>query len=196
MYSEDIKKQIKIDLDAFFEQTDMKPGSLFVLGCSTSEILGEWMGSDSSQSMGDMVISTILPILKSHNVDLAVQGCQHINRALLIERSVAIKKNYEVVTVFPSLHAGGAAQVAAFHAFKDPVEVEHIVAEGGMDIGDTQIGMHVKFVQIPIKTPLTEIGKAHTTFLNSRPKLIGGGRALYDASQMDTINNNLSSIPL
>ena len=71
------------------------------------------------------------------------------------------------------------AQIAAFEAFDNPVEVEHITAKAGMDIGDTSIGMHVKFVQIPVRTSVTEIGKAHVTFLRSRPKLIGGQRAKY-----------------
>ena len=110
---------------------------------------------------------------------MAVQGCEHLNRALVVERSVAKARHFEQVTVFPSLHAGGAGQIAAFEKFKDPVEVEHITAEAGMDIGDTSIGMHVKFVQVPVRTSVKQIGLAHTTYLRYRPKLIGGARAKY-----------------
>ncbi|MEI4283615.1 TIGR01440 family protein [Tetragenococcus halophilus] len=179
-----IENQIQEALDNYFKNVDLKKNSLFVLGCSTSEVLGKWMGSDSNQLIGNKIITTILPILHEHQINLAVQGCQHINRALLMEREVAESRNYEIVSVVPALHAGGAAQVAAYQQFTDPVEVEHIFADGGMDIGDTQIGMHVKFVQIPIKTSIFKIGEAHTTFLSSRPKLIGGVRAIYDPKEI------------
>lgn len=175
-----IKNQLTHALSDYFDKVTLPENGLFVLGCSTSEVAGAWMGHASSQDVGDTIIDTLLPILNKHHVALAVQGCQHINRALLMEREVADRRGYEIVSVVPSLHAGGAAQIAAYRTFKDPVEVEHIVADGGMDIGDTQIGMHVKFVQIPIQTSVKEIGEAHTTYLTSRPKLIGGARAIYE----------------
>ena len=110
---------------------------------------------------------------------LAVQACEHLNRALLIEEELAEKKDWEIVSVIPQLHAGGSGQVAAYQLFKSPVEVEHIVANAGLDIGDTSIGMHVKHVQIPVRPILRELGGAHVTALKSRPKLIGGERARY-----------------
>ena len=83
------------------------------------------------------------------------------------------------MSVLPTLHAGGSGQLAAFRYMKDPVEVEFIKADAGLDIGDTSIGMHVKYVQVPIRPILKEIGQAHVTALASRPKLIGGARAQY-----------------
>lgn len=180
MNSDDIRASLTTALNDYFQQVTLPENGLFVLGLSSSEVKGDWMGQNSSQEIGDVVISTLLPILTAHHLNLAVQGCQHINRALLLEREVADRRGYEIVSVVPQLHAGGAGQVAAYQAFKDPVEVERIVADGGMDIGDTQIGMHVRWVQIPVKTSIKEIGAAHTTFLTSRPKLIGGPRAIYD----------------
>lgn len=176
---ENIKKTLTTAINEYFDQVTLPTNGLFVLGFSSSEVMGDWMGQNSNQEVGEVIINTLLPLLTQHHVNLAVQGCQHLNRALLVEREVADRRGYEIVSVVPQLHAGGAGQVAAYKAFKDPVEVEHIVAEGGMDIGDTQIGMHVKFVQIPVKTSVKEIGAAHTTFLTSRPKLIGGKRAIY-----------------
>ena len=117
--------------------------------------------------------------MKPRKLYLAVQGCEHLNRALVVERKIAEEKNFEIVTVFPSEHAGGSCQIAAFEQMDDPVEVEHVIAQAGMDIGDTSIGMHVKFVQIPVRTSVKEIGFAHATYLRSRPKLIGGERAKY-----------------
>lgn len=118
-------------------------------------------------------------------ISLAVQGCEHINRALAVEREVAQAHGWEIVKVVPALHAGGAAQIAAFEQLKDPVEIEHITAQAGMDIGDTAIGMHVKFVQVPVRTKIAAIGAAHTTYLRSRPKLIGGQRAQYEWRDQD-----------
>ncbi|WP_288527867.1 TIGR01440 family protein [uncultured Secundilactobacillus sp.] len=179
METEQLRNQLTTALTDYFEQVQMPKNSLFVLGASSSEVVGEWMGQATNAEVGTVIIETLLPILAEHHVLLAVQGCQHINRALLMERTTADRFGYDEVSVIPQLHAGGAAQVAAYQQFSDPVEVEHIVAAGGMDIGDTQIGMHVKFVQIPIKTTVSAIGQAHVTFMASRPKLIGGARATY-----------------
>ena len=100
-------------------------------------------------------------------------------RASAIERSVAITRGYEIVNVVPALHAGGSCSMAAFKLFDDPVEVEHISAQAGLDIGDTSIGMHVQFVQVPVRPSNNELGGAHVTALRSRPKYIGGERAQY-----------------
>ena len=117
--------------------------------------------------------------MSDKGIYLAVQACEHLNRALLIEEELAEKKDWEIVSVIPQLHAGGSGQVAAYQLFKSPVEVEHIVANVGLDIGDTSIGMHVKHVQNPVRPILRELGGAHVTALKSRPKLIGGERARY-----------------
>ncbi|MCA7025856.1 TIGR01440 family protein, partial [Stenotrophomonas acidaminiphila] len=118
-------------------------------------------------------METILGILGSRGTHLAVQGCEHVNRALVVERQVAEQFGLEIVSVHPTLHAGGSGQLAAFKFMQDPVEVEFIKAHAGLDIGDTAIGMHVKHVQVPIRPILREIGHAHVTALTSRPKLIG-----------------------
>mgnify|MGYP001179505014 FL=1 len=160
-------------------QSGIKCGEIFVLGCSSSEIIGETIGKHSSQEVGDAVVSTLHTLLSERGIFLAVQGCEHINRALAIERGVAETKGFPVVSVVPILHAGGACSVAAFKRFKDPVEIEHIVATAGLDIGDTSIGMHIRHVQIPIRPVIKTLGSAHVTALGSRPKLIGGERAAY-----------------
>lgn len=174
-----IALQTRQAVNELLEQTSLKVGDIFVLGCSSSEILGQKIGKHSNLEIGQTIIQTLREILQPKGIFLAVQGCEHLNRALVVERSCASKYNLEIVSVCPSLDAGGAAQVAAFQQFNDPVEVEHIVANAGMDIGDTCIGMHIKFVQIPVRTSIQTIGQAHTTYLSSRPKLIGGPRAKY-----------------
>lgn len=174
-----IKADTQRIIDDVIEKSNLKAGQLFVLGMSSSEVNGGLIGHASSAEIGKIVVSTILSALTEKNIYLAVQGCEHINRALLLEREAAEKFGYEEVSVVPQLHAGGSAQVAAYQLFKAPVEVEHITAVAGLDIGDTSIGMHVKYVQIPIRPVLSELGGAHVTALKSRPKLIGGERAKY-----------------
>ncbi|HAT54390.1 MAG TPA: TIGR01440 family protein [Lactobacillus sp.] len=174
-----VSQQLQESLTEYFENTELSRGSIFVVGCSTSEIRGEWKGTNSSLEVGRVVIDVLQSYLKPRGIFLAVQGCEHINRALLVERQVAIGYGLETVSVVPAIHAGGGTQVAAFQQMKDPVEVEHIVAQGGIDIGGTDIGMHVKFVQIPIHLTHNEVGGARIVALSSRPKLIGGQRARY-----------------
>ena len=157
-------------LEDVLDKASLDEGDIFVLGLSSSEVIGGHIGRNSSLEVGQIIVKTIF---------LAVQGCEHLNRALVVERSLAKKKDLEIVNVLPTLHAGGSGQLAAFQYMKDPVEVEFIVAHAGLDIGDTAIGMHVKHVQIPIRPKLKSVGAAHVTALASRPKLIGGSRAAY-----------------
>ena len=165
-------------LQDVLEKASLDEGDIFVLGLSSSEVIGGHIGRNSSLEVGQVIVKAVLDILE------AVQGCEHLNRALVVERSLAKKKDLEIVNVLPTLHAGGSGQLAAFQYMKDPVEVEFIVAQAGLDIGDTAIGMHVKHVQIPIRPKLKSVGAAHVTALASRPKLIGGSRAAYSEDKI------------
>ncbi|HES2909108.1 TPA: TIGR01440 family protein [Streptococcus pyogenes] len=177
-------REIVIDV---VERSAIQPGNLFVLGLSSSEILGSRIGKQSSLEVGQIVVEVVLDELNKRGVHLAVQGCEHVNRALVVERHVAESKLLEIVNVVPKLHAGGSAQMAAFQFMSDPVEVEEVIAHAGLDIGDTAIGMHIKRVQIPLIPCQRELGGAHVTALASRPKLIGGARADYN---MDIIRKS------
>ena len=169
-------RQILLDV---LDKAALVEGDIFVLGLSSSEVVGGHIGQNSSLEVGQVIVKAILDILEEKGIFIAVQGCEHLNRALVVERTLAEKKDLEIVNVLPTLHAGGSGQLAAFQYMKDPVEVEFIVAQAGLDIGDTAIGMHVKHVLIPIRPILKELGAAHVTALASRPKLIGGARAAY-----------------
>ena len=175
-----IKEQTINVINELIDEASLKENDILVLGGSTSEIGGGTIGKDSSLEIGSAVIKEVLNITGKENINLAVQGCEHLNRALVIEREVAEKNNFEIVSVIPALHAGGAMSVAAFSQMKDPVMIEHVIAKAGVDIGDTEIGMHVKFVQVPLRLKEKYIGKARVTALKSRPKLIGGVRAIYE----------------
>ncbi len=177
-------QKIKIDtqtiIDDIIEKSGIRAGQIFVLGLSSSEVNGGIIGKNSSAEIGEVIVGVIHKTLTERGIYLAVQACEHLNRALLVEQELADKKDLEIVSVIPQLHAGGSGQVAAYQLFEKPVEVEHITAFAGLDIGDTSIGMHIKHVQIPLRPFLRELGGAHVTALKSRPKLIGGIRAKYE----------------
>jgi len=175
----ELKDQLTEIVNDILAEAHLKKGDLFVLGCSTSEVVGGHIGKNSSAEVGQWIIRTLKELLDPKEIALAVQGCEHLNRALVVERTVAEAKNFEIVSVVPALHAGGACSVAAFDQFNDPVEVEHVVEKAGIDIGDTSIGMHIKHVQVPVRPRLKTLGQAHVTALRSRPKYIGGPRANY-----------------
>ncbi|KRM43730.1 TIGR01440 family protein [Lentilactobacillus parafarraginis] len=178
-----IKNDLSDVLTEYFDRVSFPKNGIFVVGCSTSEISGDWKGTNSRLDVGKAVVETLEDFLLPRGIHIAIQGCEHINRALLVEREVAEQHNLEIVSVVPAIHAGGGTQVAAYQRMTDPVEVEHITAFGGIDIGGTEIGMHVKFVQLPVRMNHRKVGAANVVALASRPKLIGGQRARYDFTE-------------
>ncbi|MBE6080127.1 MAG: TIGR01440 family protein [Veillonella sp.] len=162
----------------------LEAGDVFVIGCSTSEVRGSRIGTDSATEVGETIIEAATAVLELLNIALAVQCCEHLNRALVVEKSVAVKHNWPICNAVPQLHAGGAASMAAYKHFSEPVVVEAIEADAGIDIGDTFIGMHLKRVAVPVRLAVKAIGEAHVTAARVRPKYIGGGRAVYDESLM------------
>ena len=178
MYNE-ITKQTEIVVTEVLEQAKLKPGSLFVIGCFSSEMVGKRIGKGSSMEAAQAAFEGIYPILQSKGIHLAVQCCEHLNRALIMERTAAEAKGYEIVNVMPQPHAGGSMAVTAWNAFEDPVAVETILADAGMDIGGTLIGMHLRRVAVPVRTSLDHIGEAIVLCARTRPKYIGGPRAAY-----------------
>ena len=108
-----------------------------------------------------------------------MQCCEHLNRSLIVERELAERKGWEIVNVVPQPHAGGSFAVTAYANFKDPVAVESIVADAGLDIGGTLIGMHLRRVAVPVRLSLNKIGEANILCARTRPKYVGGSRAVY-----------------
>lgn len=157
--------------------------SIFILGGSTSEIQGEKIGSATDVDLGDQIIKRIKIILAESDLYLAVQGCEHINRSLVIEKELQKNYNFRQVNVVPHRAAGGAFATAAFKEFKDPVTVENMEADLGIDIGDALIGMHLKNIAVPVRLSIKEIGEAHLTAATTRLKLVGGARAKYLKSE-------------
>ena len=168
------------------EVAKLEENQLFVVGCSTSEVGGVTIGTFSSPELAEAVFGGLYQATQEAGVYLAAQCCEHLNRALILEKEAAERYGYEIVNVVPQPKAGGSFAAAAYKAFDCPVAVEHIKAHAGMDIGDTLIGMHLRDVAVPVRIRTREIGDAHVVCARTRPKYIGGERAHYFFSEHDS----------
>lgn len=181
-----IHEQAKAVFGEFLAKTDFKAGQIIVIGCSTSEVRGSRIGKDGNSAVAEALYTAVAPLAAEKGLYLAFQCCEHLNRALVVERDAAEKYDLDEVSVVPYPHAGGSMASWAYRAFSDPVVAETIQAHGGIDIGETLIGMHLKRVAVPLRLENRQIGQARVNAAFTRPKLIGGMRAKYsldDASE-------------
>ena len=177
---ESIRQQAKEALLELIDIAGLTKGQILVIGCSSSEIVGETIGHGSSIEAAEAVFEAIAPILREKGIFLAAQCCEHLNRALIIERECAEKYGIDEVTVVPQPKAGGSFATTAWKNFQSPVAVEHIRAHAGLDIGGTLIGMHLREVAVPVRLSVKKIGEAPILSARTRPKYIGGSRAKYE----------------
>ena len=177
---EQVRAQARTAAAELLDEAVLRPGDLFVVGCSSSEVLGGRIGKASSEAAAEAVFGGIYPVLRERGVYLAAQCCEHLNRALIIEGACAEKYGYEPVCVVPKPKAGGSFAAAAWAAFERPTAVERIRAHAGLDIGGTLIGMHLREVAVPVRLSLDRIGQAVLLCARTRPKFIGGSRACYE----------------
>ncbi len=177
-----IYQQTKAVIEELGEKANLKPGSIVVVGCSTSEVLGSKIGTNSNPETAKEIFEALHDYAKSSGVYIAVQCCEHLNRAIIIEREAV--PFAEVVNVVPQPKAGGSLATQAYAGFADPIVIEEIKADAGIDIGFTLIGMHLKKVAVPVRLDNNHIGEALVVAARTRPKFIGGARAVYDESLM------------
>ena len=178
-FKQQIQAEARQAVEELLEQAKLKKGDVFVVGCSSSEIVGGHIGKDSSLEAAQAVYAGIAPVLAQRGIWLAAQCCEHLNRAIIIEREAAEQYGWEEVCVVPRPHAGGSWATTCWKQCKDPVAVEEIRAHAGIDIGGTLIGMHLRRVAVPVRLSLNRIGEANILYARTRPKLIGGERAKY-----------------
>lgn len=162
------------------ETAKLEAGDIFVVGCSTSEVQKQPIGSASDENIGISIFNSLQKVLKPRGIYLAAQCCEHLNRAIVLEAAAAKKYGYPRVNVIPQKKAGGSFATAAYAGFENPYVVEAIQAAAGIDIGDTLIGMHLKPVAVPVRISFEYIGAAHIVLARTRAKSIGGERAVYD----------------
>ncbi|MDD4413190.1 MAG: TIGR01440 family protein [Oscillospiraceae bacterium] len=175
-----IEEQSRKAVTALLEVAKLQAGQIMVVGCSTSEVAGCKIGTGGNQEVAAAVMAGIYPLLNKNGIFLAAQCCEHLNRALIIERKAAQSYRLEQVNAVPQPHAGGAFSTAAYKLFDQPIAVEYIKADAGIDIGGTLIGMHLKAVAVPVRISVDKIGQAGIICARTRPKFIGGSRAVYD----------------
>jgi uncharacterized protein (TIGR01440 family) len=174
--------QAKNTIEEIAEKAKLKKGNVLVIGCSTSEIIGSKIGTNSVPEVAEEIFDAFYSFAREKGIYLAVQCCEHLNRAIVIEGEAI--GNGEVVNVVPQPKAGGSMATAAYKSFSNPVVVEAIRADAGIDIGFTLIGMHLKSVAVPVRLENNRIGEALVIAARTRPKFIGGIRAVYDEEML------------
>ena len=175
MNLEALAQEIEEDAEELISVAKGKSGQVLVVGCSSSEVLGNKIGTGGSK----VLYTTLRKVCRKHKMILAAQCCEHLNRALVVDQKAMEKFGWQQVTVRPIEHAGGAFAATAYNELKNPVVVEKIQADMGLDIGQTLIGMHLKRVAVPVRLSRKKLGNAVLTAARTRPPLIGGERAVY-----------------
>ena len=176
---EEIREQVKTAASELVETAKLKQGDILIVGCSSSEVVGLHIGKGSDINAAGAIYEGIRSVLQPKGIYLAAQCCEHLNRAVIVEKE-ALLPGTEIVNVVPQPHAGGSFAMTVYQNAKCPVAVEEIKADAGMDIGRTLIGMHLKKVAVPVRLSLDKIGEAVLICARTRPKFIGGSRAVYD----------------
>lgn len=176
----EITRQARAATEELVSVSGLRAGDVFVVGCSTSEVTGKLIGHASVPCVAKAVLDGIYPVLREKGIYLAAQCCEHLNRALIVEAECAEKYGLEPVCVRPVPKAGGSFATMAYGEFSAPVAVEHIRAHAGIDIGGTLIGMHLRDVAVPVRLAVSKIGDAPIICARTRPKFIGGSRAVYE----------------
>ena len=175
---EKIYKEAKAVIEEICKKANLQKGNIFVVGCSTSEVSGAKIGTNSSPEVAQVLFDALYDFAKEKGIYLAIQCCEHLNRAIVVEMEAV--PFAETVNVVPQPKAGGSLATAAYNGFSNPVVVEEIKADAGIDIGSTLIGMHLKKVAVPVRLENNTIGEATVVAARTRPKFIGGVRAVYD----------------
>lgn len=176
--SSSIYEQTVSAISQLYEKAKLKEGNIVVVGCSTSEVVGAQIGSNSNPEVAVQIFSALYDYTQSKGLFLAIQCCEHLNRAIIIERAAV--PFAELVNVVPQPKAGGSLATQAYAGFTDPIAIEELKADAGLDIGLTLIGMHLKKVAVPVRLEQNRIGQAIVVAARTRPKFVGGVRAVYD----------------
>lgn len=176
----ELQEQVRMAVTEFLTKAKLEKGDIMVIGCSSSEIAGQPIGSDSNFEIARAVFGVIYSVLSERGIFIAAQCCEHLNRAIILEKEAMRLYGLQRVNVVPAPKAGGSFATAAYETLREPVAVESVCAQAGMDIGSTLIGMHLARVAVPVRLENDTIGAAKVIFARTRPKFVGGARAHYD----------------
>ena len=178
----DIQEAVRNTALELYEKAGLKSTQTVVVGCSTSEVSGSHIGTQSNIEIGKTVFSELYSVFSERGINLAAQCCEHLNRVVIVEREISA--GFKIVNAIPIPDAGGAFAAAAYKYFQDPVALESFQADAGLDIGGTLIGMHIKHVAVPLRLGVRLIGEAVVIAARTRPPLVGGNRTIYDDSML------------
>ena len=179
LYAE-IRETLHNAVHALCEAGQMEKGSLIVLGCSTSEVAGARIGKGSVPELGVVIAQAMLDACHAHGMDAAFQCCEHLNRAIVMERRVLRERGLTQVKAVPQPKAGGSVPAAAWKLLQSPALAVSVQAEAGIDVGDTLVGMHIRPVAVPLRMDVKNVGQANLVMAYSRLPFIGGSRAVYE----------------
>lgn len=161
------------------EHGKLATGATVVLGCSTSEVAGGVIGHNSVPELGRALADAFIDACGALGLNPAVQCCEHLNRALVMEQATLERLRLTQVTVRPVPTAGGSTGAGAYERFLHPAVAMAIQADAAIDVGDTLVGMHIRPVAVPLRMPDAKVGQAHVVMAYTRYPLIGGARAQY-----------------
>ena len=181
-HMEELSEQLEEILQELFSAAHLEQGDILIIGCSSSEVAGSLIGTYSSEEIGECLFRTAYDFCEKRGIYLACQCCEHLNRSLIVDKACMKEHRLTRVNVVPQLKAGGSFATAAYRNMREPVAVEQLKAQAGIDIGDTLIGMHLAAVAVPVRTALGTVGQAHVVCARTRAKYVGGSRATYDES--------------
>lgn len=178
----EVRHQVATAVSELLSVAQLQRGQILVVGCSTSEVAGARIGTAGSDAVAEAILEPLWSVTREQGLYLACQCCEHLNRAIVLPLEAAERYNWEPVSVVPVPKAGGAFAARAMRQMPGAVVVEEIQAHAGLDIGSTLIGMHLRRVAVPVRLSIDTIGNARLTAARTRPKLIGGERAVYRLS--------------
>ena len=91
MELQEIQQQMRQAFTEYLEIANLKPGQIIVIGCSTSEVHGGRIGKDSQPDIAEALYQVLAPMAEEKGLYLAFQCCEHLNRALVVDREVMEK---------------------------------------------------------------------------------------------------------
>jgi uncharacterized protein (TIGR01440 family) len=177
--TQSIPDQVELLVDELVKVSGLSPRQIMVFGVSTSEVQGQRIGTSGAETVAEQIYTGAERVRQRIGFHIVWQCCEHLNRALVTERSVAEAQGWSEVSAVPVPKAGGSMASFAYRQMKEPCLVETVQVQAGIDIGETMIGMHLRPVAVPLRPSIRSIGEARVNMAMTRPRLIGGSRAVY-----------------
>ena len=177
---QEIIDRIDAAVAALCDKGRLEAGSVIVLGCSTSEVAGGQIGKASVPELGAVIAKAMIDTCRARGMEPAFQCCEHLNRAVVMEKSALRARGLVQAAAVPQPKAGGSVPAAAWKLLESPALAISVQAEAGIDVGDTLVGMHIRPVAVPLRIDTNRVGQANLVMAYSRLPFIGGSRAVYE----------------